>query len=283
MLCACYLRAPTSLWNTDYQCCERMDLIEQPERVVSYAEVKWGCNLSKNVTWHKRIGLTVGQSRCHWSDLIRSLINIAVRWISSTFFLDARGRQELSSANTGQCTGGTAAWQRPGSGSGGVTAAVFRFVPPGFTQQGAGNDGLRSQHPRLAERGDLLPRLGRVQLSAPDHHHLAGHGDHPARPLHQDRRGGYHPLRDRVPDQAHADQLSAGAEREQRRTHAHRGRDSNQLHQRQGMKNEWMAIWQWESVFRSFFISHYFHHLVIHSMFSVMYFVCCCESSTGCL
>ncbi len=62
--------------------------------------------------------------------------------------------------------------------SGPGAAAVLRSVPPGFTQRGAGNDGLRSQHPRLAERGDLLPRLRWVQLSAPDHHHLAGHGDH---------------------------------------------------------------------------------------------------------
>lgn len=68
---------------------------------------------------------------------------------------------------------------------------------------GKGRDGLRPQHPRLAERRDLLPGLGRVQFPPPDHHHLAGHR-HPARPLHQDRRGRLHPLRPRLPEPAAA-------------------------------------------------------------------------------
>ena len=102
--------------------------------------------------------------------------------------------------------------------------------------------GLRSQYPRLSERGDLLPRLGRIQLAAPDHHHLPGHRGHAARALHQDRRGRDHPLRHHLPEPPLAQQLVPGAQGEQRRTHPHRGRDADQPHQRQGNSGAGLGI-----------------------------------------
>lgn len=94
--------------------------------------------------------------------------------------------------------------------------------------------GLRSQYPRLSERRDLLPRLGRIQLPPPDHHHLSGHGGHATRALHQNRCGRDHPLRHHLPEPAFAQQLVPGSEREQRDARPHRGRDADQPHQRQG-------------------------------------------------
>lgn len=94
--------------------------------------------------------------------------------------------------------------------------------------------GLRSQYPRLSERRDLLPRLRRIQLPPPDHHHLSGHRGHATRPLHQNRCGRYHPLRHHLPEPAFAQQLVPGSEREQRDARPHRGRDADQPHQRQG-------------------------------------------------
>lgn len=75
-----------------------------------------------------------------------------------------------------------------GSGSGGASLS----------------DGLRSQYPRLSERRDLLPRLRRVQLPSPDHHHLSGHRGHATRALHQNRCGRDHPLRHHLPEPAFA-------------------------------------------------------------------------------
>lgn len=94
--------------------------------------------------------------------------------------------------------------------------------------------GLRSQYPRLSERGDLLPRLRRIQLPPPDHHHLSGQRNHAPRALHQDRCGRDHPFRHHLPESALAQQLVPGSQGEQRRAHPHRGRDADQPHQRQG-------------------------------------------------
>ncbi|KAK2888025.1 hypothetical protein Q8A73_019473 [Channa argus] len=94
--------------------------------------------------------------------------------------------------------------------------------------------GLRSQYPRLSERGDLLPRLRRIQLPPPDHHHLPGHRGHAPRALHQDRCGRDHPLRHHLPEPPLAQQLAPRSQGEQRGTHLHRGRDADQPHQRQG-------------------------------------------------
>lgn len=94
--------------------------------------------------------------------------------------------------------------------------------------------GLRSQYPRLSERRDLLPRLRRIQLPPPDHHHLSGHRGHATRALHQNRCGRDHPLGHHLPEPAFAQQLVPGSEREQRDARPHRGRDADQPHQRQG-------------------------------------------------
>lgn len=96
------------------------------------------------------------------------------------------------------------------------------------------SDGLRSQYPRLAERRDLLPRLRRVQLPPPDHHHLSGHRGHATRALHQDRCGRDHPLRHHLPEPTLAFQLVPGSPREQRGAHPPGGRDADQPRQPQG-------------------------------------------------
>lgn len=117
-------------------------------------------------------------------------------------------------------------------GAGGVAAAAARQ-----------RDGLRSQHPCLAERRDLLPGLGRVQFPPPDHHHLAGHRRHLARPLHQDRRGRHHPFGARLPEPPAAAHLPGApaqgarrARRQERRATLlwRRGGDPDQPDQRQG-------------------------------------------------
>lgn len=116
-------------------------------------------------------------------------------------------------------------------------------------------DGLRPQYPRLAERRDLLPGLGRVQLAAPDHQRVAGLRGPPARPLRPDRRRRRHRPEPRVqsPRRRPRPPGPRGAGQQQqcglcslRRDHLQGpeapllqqrgGRDPDQLRQRQGKR-----------------------------------------------
>lgn len=73
--------------------------------------------------------------------------------------------------------------------AGGRGRAGSRHPGRGRARGGARpRDGLRPQHPRFAERRDLLSGLGRVQLAPPPRRRVAGPRGAPARPPGPDRR-----------------------------------------------------------------------------------------------